>query len=126
MSAPTANSIRSTPWPGTRSEEPANLSLEGQPVELPVIVGSEGEKAIDISASGGFGTGLGSKAKVGVKGFAGIEIEFKGKDWTTYGYYGYSGGVSISLHLGIVSVSESYWLSSDKKRKKINFIKGIG
>ena len=49
MSAPTANSIRSTPWPGTRSEEPASLSLEGQPVELPVIVGSEGEKAIDIS-----------------------------------------------------------------------------
>ena len=49
MSAPTSNSIRSTPWPGTRSEEPASLSLEGQPVELPVIVGSEGEKAIDIS-----------------------------------------------------------------------------
>ena len=49
MSAPTANSIRPTPWPGTRSEEPASLSLEGQPVELPVIVGSEGEKAIDIS-----------------------------------------------------------------------------
>jgi citrate synthase len=49
MSAPTANSIRSTPWPGTRSVEQANLSLEGQSVELPVIVGTEGEKAIDIS-----------------------------------------------------------------------------
>jgi citrate synthase len=49
MSAPTANSIRSTPWPGTRSVEQANLSFEGQSVELPVIVGTEGEKAIDIS-----------------------------------------------------------------------------
>ena len=49
MSAPTANSIRPTPWPGTRSESPASLSLEGQSVEVPIIVGSEGEKAIDIS-----------------------------------------------------------------------------
>ena len=49
MSAPTANSIRPTPWPGTHSGEQASLSLEGQSVELPVIVGSEGEKALDIS-----------------------------------------------------------------------------
>ena len=49
MSVPTANSIQSTPWPGTRTGEPASLSLGGQDVELPVIVGSEGEKALDIS-----------------------------------------------------------------------------
>ncbi len=49
MSAPTANSIRSTPWPGTHSDEQASLSLEGQSVELPIIVGTEGEKALDIS-----------------------------------------------------------------------------
>ena len=49
MSAPTDNSIQSTPWPGTRTGEPASLSLGGQNVELPVIVGSEGEKALDIS-----------------------------------------------------------------------------
>ena len=49
MSAPTANSIRPTTWPGTHSGEQASLSLEGQSVELPVIVGSEGEKALDIS-----------------------------------------------------------------------------
>ena len=49
MSAPTANSIRPTTWPGTHSGEQASLSLEGQSVELPIIVGSEGEKALDIS-----------------------------------------------------------------------------
>ncbi len=49
MSAPTVNSIRSTPWPGTHSDEQASLSLEGQSVELPIIVGTEGEKALDIS-----------------------------------------------------------------------------
>ena len=49
MSAPIANSIRSTPWPGTHSDEQASLSLEGRSVELPVVVGSEGEKALDIS-----------------------------------------------------------------------------
>ena len=49
MSAPTANSIQSTPWPGIQTGEPACLSLGGQDIELPVIVGSEGEKALDIS-----------------------------------------------------------------------------
>ena len=50
MSAPTAKSdLPKTPWPGTYAESPASLQLDGESIDLPVIVGSEGERAVDIS-----------------------------------------------------------------------------
>jgi len=50
MSAPTAKSaLPKTPWPGTHAESPASLQLNGESLELPVVVGSEGERAVDIS-----------------------------------------------------------------------------
>lgn len=58
MSAPTAKStIPAPPWPGTRAETPASLAINGESVELPVVVGSEGERALDISRLRA-GTGL--------------------------------------------------------------------
>ena len=50
MSAPTTkSSLPAPPWPGTRADTPASLTLDGESLDLPVIVGSEGERAIDIS-----------------------------------------------------------------------------
>jgi len=50
MSAPTAKSdLPKTPWPGTYADSPASLQLDGESIDLPVIVGSEGERAVDIS-----------------------------------------------------------------------------
>ncbi len=50
MSAPTTKSpLPVPPWPGTRADTPASLSLNGESLDLPVIVGTEGERAIDIS-----------------------------------------------------------------------------
>jgi len=58
MSAPTAKSTSTTtPWPGTHAEAPASLSIDGELVELPVVVGTEGERALDISRLRA-GTGL--------------------------------------------------------------------
>ena len=58
MSAPTAKStLPAPPWPGTHAEAPANLSINGDSIELPVVVGSEGERALDISRLRA-GTGL--------------------------------------------------------------------
>ena len=58
MSAPTAKSeLPKTPWPGTQAESPASLQLDGESIDLPVVVGSEGERAIDISRLRA-GTGL--------------------------------------------------------------------
>jgi len=58
MSAPTAKSTpTTTPWPGTHAEAPASLSIDGELVELPVVVGTEGERALDISRLR-VGTGL--------------------------------------------------------------------
>ena len=58
MSAPTAKSaLPTTPWPGTHAESPASLQLDGESIELPVIVGSEGERAVDIAKLRA-GTGL--------------------------------------------------------------------
>ena len=58
MSAPTAKSdLPKTPWPGTQAESPASLQLDGDSIDLPVVVGSEGERAIDISRLRA-GTGL--------------------------------------------------------------------
>ncbi len=42
-------SSASTPWPGTRSGGTARLEIEGRSVELPLVVGSEGERGIDIA-----------------------------------------------------------------------------
>ncbi len=50
MSAPTAKTdLPKTPWPGTHAELPASFQLNGESLELPVVVGSEGERAVDIS-----------------------------------------------------------------------------
>ncbi len=50
MSAPTAKpALPETPWPGTHAEPPASLQTDGQAIELPVVVGSEGERGVDIS-----------------------------------------------------------------------------
>ena len=50
MSAPTTKPpLPAPPWGGTRADTPASLTLDGESLELPVIVGSEGERAIDIS-----------------------------------------------------------------------------
>jgi citrate synthase len=38
-----------TPWPGTRADGVAKLEIGGKTVDLPVIVGSEGERGLDIS-----------------------------------------------------------------------------
>ena len=37
------------PWPGTRADGTARLDVAGRSYELPVIVGTEGERAIDIA-----------------------------------------------------------------------------
>jgi len=39
----------SSPWPGTVIEGVAHVDLNGQSADLPVIVGTEGERALDIS-----------------------------------------------------------------------------
>jgi len=37
------------PWPGTRADGVAKLEISGKTIELPVIVGSEGERGLDIA-----------------------------------------------------------------------------
>ena len=37
------------PWPGTRAGGIARLECDGQSIELPTVVGTEGERAIDIA-----------------------------------------------------------------------------
>ena len=37
------------PWPGTKADGTAALEFAGGRCELPVIVGTEGERAIDIA-----------------------------------------------------------------------------
>ena len=54
MTAPTspakpASSASPPPWPGTRAAGAARVEIDGAGVDLPLIVGSEGERAIDIS-----------------------------------------------------------------------------
>jgi citrate synthase len=41
--------VEASPWPGTEVEGVARLDMNGQSTELPVIVGTEGERALDIS-----------------------------------------------------------------------------
>jgi citrate synthase len=37
------------PWPGTRADGTARLEIDGQAYDLPVVVGTEGERALDIA-----------------------------------------------------------------------------
>ncbi|MFM8291562.1 MAG: citrate/2-methylcitrate synthase, partial [Planctomycetia bacterium] len=46
--APTA-APQAPPWPGTRADGTARLEIGGKVCELPVIVGTEGERALDIA-----------------------------------------------------------------------------
>jgi citrate synthase len=39
----------SPPWPGTKSAGTAKLEIDGRVTELPLVVGTEGEKGIDIA-----------------------------------------------------------------------------
>jgi citrate synthase len=54
MTSPAAKSVENrkavaSPWPGTAVEGVARLDINGEPAELPIIVGTEGERALDIS-----------------------------------------------------------------------------
>jgi citrate synthase len=46
--APTAPSPSAHPWPGTTAGGTARLEIDGKTLELPVVVGTEGERGIDI------------------------------------------------------------------------------
>ena len=48
-SKPAASQSAAPPLPGTRADGTARLEIGGKTVELPVIVGSEGERGLDIS-----------------------------------------------------------------------------
>jgi citrate synthase len=48
-SKPAASQSATPPLPGTRADGTAKLEIGGKTVELPVIVGSEGERGLDIS-----------------------------------------------------------------------------
>ncbi|MFM8892075.1 MAG: citrate/2-methylcitrate synthase, partial [Planctomycetia bacterium] len=45
----TAKAPTQPPWPGTKSAGNARLEIAGRSVELPVVVGTEGEHGIDIA-----------------------------------------------------------------------------
>jgi citrate synthase len=47
--APAAPPAGGPPWPGTKSAGAVKLDIDGRMVELPLIVGTEGEKAVDIA-----------------------------------------------------------------------------
>ena len=44
-----ANASTQPPWPGTKSAGNARLEIAGRSVELPVVVGTEGEHGLDIA-----------------------------------------------------------------------------
>jgi citrate synthase len=44
-----APSSSSLPWPGTHSGGTARLEVDGKTVELPIVVGTEGERGLDIA-----------------------------------------------------------------------------
>ena len=46
--SPTAPSPSVHPWPGTTAGGTARLEIDGKTLELPVVVGTEGERGIDI------------------------------------------------------------------------------
>jgi hypothetical protein len=50
--SPTASRSAATwtpPWPGTQADGTARLEYDGKAHDLPVVVGTEGERAIDIA-----------------------------------------------------------------------------
>jgi len=47
--SPAASASAAPPWPGTRADGVARLEIGGRSVELPVVVGTEGERGLDIS-----------------------------------------------------------------------------
>ena len=47
--APSAKPAGAPPWPGTSAAGTARLDINGKAVDLPVIVGTEGEHALDIA-----------------------------------------------------------------------------
>ena len=47
--AAAAPSSSPLPWPGTHSGGTARLEIDGKTVDLPVVVGTEGEKGLDIA-----------------------------------------------------------------------------
>jgi len=49
MSAPTTKQMVTPPWPGTKSDGTARLEVDGEVSEVPIIEGTEGERALDIS-----------------------------------------------------------------------------
>ncbi len=49
QTSPSAPAAPAPPWPGTRADGMAGLEIGGTRHELPVIVGTEGERAIDIA-----------------------------------------------------------------------------
>jgi citrate synthase len=49
MSAPTTKQTATPPWPGTKCDGTARLEVDGEVSEVPIIEGTEGERALDIS-----------------------------------------------------------------------------
>lgn len=78
------------------------------------------QKAIDISISGGVGEGFGISASAGIKGFIGLEAEFKDREVNTYLYYGYSASGSVSVHLALASYTKPWYWEGDKDRKLVS------
>jgi len=44
-----AQASSDTPWPGTRLDGTVRVEIDGRATELPVVVGTEGERALDIA-----------------------------------------------------------------------------
>ena len=49
MSAPTTKPVAAPPWTGATSDGVARLDINGDTTEIPLVVGTEGERALDIS-----------------------------------------------------------------------------
>jgi citrate synthase len=49
MSAPTSKPVAAPPWPGSKADGIARLDFNGETAEIPVIIGTEGERALDIA-----------------------------------------------------------------------------
>jgi hypothetical protein len=49
VTTPKPAAAPSPPWPGTRSDGVARLEIGGRAVDLPVVVGTEGEQGLDIA-----------------------------------------------------------------------------
>ncbi len=49
MSAPTSKPVAAPPWPGSKADGIARLDFNGETAEIPVVIGTEGERALDIA-----------------------------------------------------------------------------